>query len=158
MAWIVVLAVLALMVYSRGFRKMVFVLGAIATIGLLGVYFNHRREQKLRTSRIAFSDLVFEDLRLGPNRYSGGSYHLTGRIRNKSKHALSSIRFRVILRDCTGTPPSCDTVGDTSVRTLATVPSGQVRDISDSAYFSPAPIIRGRMEWSYTVTEISADK
>lgn len=64
MAWIFIIGVLVLMVYSRGFRKFIIGIAVIGVIGLSGIYVNSERQDAARKGRIGASELAFEDLRL----------------------------------------------------------------------------------------------
>lgn len=100
MAWaIVVSTVLVLLVLSRGFR--IVALGLVALL-LAAVAIHYYLDDLRPRSLIPVSELVLEDVVLG------GSYKLSGRVKNNSKkYALERVTLVVTMRDC-------NTVGDGS--------------------------------------------
>jgi hypothetical protein len=155
MSWLIAGVLIALAVYSKRFR--IFALGAIGVVGLLLFAWNsfNNREREAAKRLVPASDVQIDDARLGGR---GGSYQFTARVRNaNASHPLSSLDLKVTLRDCQPSGP-CEVVGESTTSVYARVPPGQARDVDDYVFFSPSPSIRGRMEWSYRIEAISAEK
>ena len=133
MGWLIALGVLALAVFSRGFRAVLVVLVVLAVVagGLLYVYLqydegNRQREREAASRRVALSEVVLDDATLG--RESASFYRLRARARNLNAESV-----------------------------LVTIPPGQARDVSESIYFSPPPVFRGMMSWSFEVESVTAE-
>jgi type II secretory pathway pseudopilin PulG len=168
MVWLIVLGILALAVFSRGFRAILGVLVVLAVFGgaILLVFLRHQQtvhEQREGAARrrISLSEVALEDARLWPPQY-GSSYQLRARARNHStSHAVRSIDVTITLRDCAGqtaADDTCDIVGQGKESVYVRIPPGQVRDIDRSIYFNPAPMFRGRMSWSFAIEGVAADE
>ena len=145
MGWVAAIVAIALVIYSKGFRRLV--AGVIAVGAVLTAYSiksdNNRREAAGRL--IPLADVAIDDARLGDLT------HLTGRVRNANRsHTLSQFDMTVTVRDCT-VSGQCEIVGQANTAVYVRVPPGQARDISNYVFFNPQPHIRGRMEWSYVI-------
>lgn len=186
MAWILgiiaTLFFLWLMVVNKGFRS--FILGLVALIAIGGFLFYQHNEQKEKQAReaISTSEVLLEDMTLVPE-YSG--YKLKGRVKNLSKHTLSSLSFRVTMRDCEPLPikfddlpnqtdvdkgktskekpwekyqkeEKCTVIGDSTTSDWLSVPPNQVRAFDTSVYFTDMPTVRGNLVWDYTITGTKA--
>ena len=160
-AFALVCAIVALLSFPplrRRFMVACSLLGVVATIWLgIGRISDYRVQAAIaesevrRASLVKPSDLEFLEFRMGPV-YS--SWSLSGRIKNKSRYTVSSIKIKLLLRDCEGV--ECEVVGEERPSLLPKdLPPGQVRDIDSSGNFDNIKI-RGHFEWGYEVLSISA--
>ena len=167
MGWLIALGVLALAVFSRGFRAVLVVLVVLAVVavvagGLLYVYLqydegNRQREREAASRRVALSEVVLDDATLG--RESTSFYRLRARARNlNASYSVRTIEVAIKVRDCADGPANdCDTVGQTKESVFVTIPPGQARDVAESIYFSPPPVFRGTMSWSFEIESVTAE-
>lgn len=160
MVWLVfAIALLALAIYSQVFRWIAVSLVVLAGLGIYVLMERSEQQNREALSRIPHTDIVFEDLRLGPAG-SATNYRLTGRVRNRNtQHEASSLTLKIVLLDCrVDQPDACDTVGEASKMLFQPIPPTQVRDVEESVYFPPATRIRSRMAWRYELTEVRANR
>jgi len=150
------LIVVVLILLAIAYRPVRWILAGLAGLAILGglalaLYLQkeeHDREAAKR--RVSVSQLQFEDLVLWNDK-------ITGRVRNNSGYTVTSIELELTLKDCVGdSPPHCDVVGQTTRSVYVSIPPGQVRGLDEYASFSDVPALRGKRQWSYRVTEISA--
>lgn len=157
MAWAIVVAtVLVLTVASRGFRLVALIMCAIALLGIGAVMAFSWLGQLASHSRIAPSELAFENVTLEP---SYGDYSLKGRVVNHSDHyALESVEVLVTMNDCPSMVYSrdCVAIGQDNTYIFANVPPGQARDFSDPVIFSEPLDPKGRLVWNYSISQITA--
>jgi hypothetical protein len=156
MGWLLLLGVVALAIFSRGFRGALIVVVVLGGAGLFLVEGWNRAEDSAARTRVARDLVVLEDLSLARS-YS--SYSLSGRLRNNDRqYTVNRLIVRVTLRDCRPHEPSpiCDIVGETDTSIFLDVPPGQVREIDSGVYFSSGTIVRNQMQWDYTVVAIYA--
>jgi len=150
-----VFAVLIVVVFVAGYRRVA--LGLLAVALAIGgwLYVHNREEEKLALSRIPVSELAFENVTLKPYV---GSYKLAGRVRNNSAlFRVRQIDFLVTVKDCIGTA-GCVVGGESRESLLINVPPGEARDFEESVRFSGSSLkLKGRMEWSYSVLQIRAE-
>ncbi|NMG42866.1 hypothetical protein GPA22_03830 [Aromatoleum toluvorans] len=158
MAWLLGIAVLVLLVVSSGFRKFALGLVALTVAGGGLLYIQSELEQSRSLSRIAISELAFENVALKPE-YSG--YKLSGRIMNNStNYTLKQVKLVVTMQDCTGATGSqnCITIGESSEYLYLGIPPVQARDFEEPVYFAGRGLNpKGHLQWSYSVSEIRGE-
>jgi hypothetical protein len=120
------------------------------------MYESDKRDKAERTvarTRIRPAEVELVDLALRPN-YSGSSYTLVGRVRNRSAaYTLTEFRLKLVIRDCR-TASDCEIVGETEESVYANVPPNQARDLDKYIYFSGLRQPRGKYQWAYHIIEI----
>lgn len=167
MIWLVALGVLALAVFSPGFRALLGVLFVLALLvgGAVFMYVRyeqnaHIQQEDAARRRVAPSEVSLDDATLGPQY--GSSYRLLARARNSSSlYTVRSIVVAITLRDCptqTVGEENCEIVGEKAETVYVRIPPGQARDLDESIYFSPSPMIHGRMSWSFSIGGVAADE
>ena len=158
MAWLIGFAVLILLVFTAGFRKVAFGLVAIALAVGSWLYMHNREEEHRSLTRIPSSELVLENVTLKPYV---GSYKIAGRIKNNSaKFSVRQIDLVVTVKDCTqgAAEPQCVIIGESNEILNLNIPPGEARDIEEAVRFSGRNLkLKGRMEWSYAVSRIRAE-
>jgi hypothetical protein len=157
MGWVIALGIVALAVFSPGFRKVLFAIVAVC-VGIGATYYVwNAREERLAQTRVPAADVLFDEMRMASQPYGG--YRLHGRVRNQNKHyRVKVVTLTITLNDCApDSQDDCDTVGETDTRIYLDVPPGQVRDIDDPVYFSTGSGVRRHMQWSYRVSSIEAE-
>lgn len=158
MAWLIGFAVLILLVFTAGFRKVAFGLVAIAlAVGSL-LYMHNREEEHRSLTRIPSSELVLENVTLKPYV---GSYKIAGRIKNNSaKFTLKRIDFVVTVQDCIrgAAAQQCITIGESNEILELNIPPGEALDFEASVRFSGSKLkLKGRLEWNYSISRIRAE-
>jgi hypothetical protein len=113
-----------------------------------------REEKREALSRrlIRADEIVLSDMVLGQ---SSGFWRVKGNVTNRSSHALSGFKLKIVVRDCPS-ETSCTTIGEGLVSTYVSVPPNQRRAFDDSVSLRdmPQPTKWG---WSYSVQEVRAD-
>ena len=159
MIWLlIIILVFGFAIASRGFRKLLLILGGIILlgVGLISAWLasENRAAQKERAAaklRIPRANIEFVDLRLGLSESS----QLTGRVRNKDpKYTLTGVELLLRVQECT-TPTQCETVGEANQSIYLDVPSGQARAIDTYVYFSRLGSPRATRTWTYDLVSIS---
>jgi hypothetical protein len=159
MAWSIgIFAVLVLVAFAVGYRKVAASLLAIALAIAVLLYMQHREEEHLALTRIPSSELVFESVTLKPYV---GSYKIAGRIKNNSaKFSVRQIDLVVTVKDCTqgAAEPQCVIIGESNEILNLNIPPGEARDLEEAVrFYGSNPKLKGRMEWSYAVSRIRAE-
>lgn len=158
MPWLVAALVLGLLVVFAGFRK--FAAAAVVAAALLGalLYAQNRYEDRRSLSRIATTELGFEDVNLKPVY---GNYRLAGRIKNNSSQfTLREVWLVITMQDCAGEGAGqrCVTIGESKDKLYLAIPPGQARDFEEPVYFTGGALRpKGKLEWAYGVTATRAD-
>lgn len=152
MLWVVVVLVVIFLAFGAAGVRTALKIAAvlfIACVLLIAVYFIHQKsEREAAKSRISFSEVRFDDLRLGI-----GSGTLSGEVRNRSqRYTLTSVGLLITVRDCI--QGSCDVVGQESETLWMDVPPGQVRAVDHYVYFPHLPPRRGDYQWDYRITSV----
>lgn len=159
---ILVIGMLALLLFSRAFRKIAAVALGLLLVAALVLYLwleassrEQRRKQELAKGYIKSSEIEVVEPTISFSSYDRSPDRITGRIRNNSRYGLRSVELRLLFEDC---PPAekCETVGEAKEEIYIQVPSGQSRDFNhfiSGHRISP----RGRLQWSYAVLSITAD-
>jgi curved DNA-binding protein CbpA len=123
---------------------------ALAGVGLFGL----RAHLEASKHRITPSEIELVDLALKEN-YGGWSYQLTGRIRNHSvRYTVQTVLLKLTMREIQS-PAASEIVGEDNVFLIVSVPPGQTRNVSGYVRFRDLPKPSGRLEWSYTITQIT---
>ena len=150
-----VFAVLIVIVFVAGYRRVALGLLAVAVAGGGSLYLYNRAEGQRSLTYIPIPELVFENVTLKPYV---GSYKLAGRVRNNSpQYSVRQIDFLVTVKDCIGTA-GCVIAGESREALLINIRPGETRDFEESVRFSGSNIkLKGRMEWSYSVLQIRAE-
>ena len=154
MAWIfaavVFLTAVYLLVKFPGARKAALLI--VAALVVLGVGYVYRQQQKDAASKTAITaaDLDLADLAL---LHEYGSWKVTGTVRNRSQHVLSSVTAVATLEECKA--GKCEIIDQADLSISDTVPPGQARHFEDYVSFRAPPPADYR--WSYTVKEIRAE-
>jgi hypothetical protein len=158
MAWFIgIFAVLILVAFAAGYRKVAAGLLATALAIAALLYMQHRGEEHLALTGIPSSELVFENVTLKPYV---GSYKIAGRMKNNSaKFSVRQIDLVVTVKDCTqgAAEPQCVTIGESNEILNLNIPPGEARDFEEAVRFYGSPKLKGRMEWSYAVSRIRAE-
>lgn len=159
MAWLIgIFAVLVLVGFAAGYRKVAAGLLAIALAIAALLYMQHREEEHLALTRIPSSELVFENVTLKPYV---GSYRIAGRIKNNSaKFSVRQIDLVVTVKDCTqgAAEPHCVIIGVSNEILNLNIPPGEARDFEESVRFSGSDLkLKGRLEWNYSISQIRAE-
>lgn len=159
MAWLIgIFAVLVLVGFAAGYRKVAAGLLAIALAIAALLYMQHREEEHLALTRIPSSELVFENVTLKPYV---GSYRIAGRIKNNSaKFSVRQIDLVVTVKDCTqgAAEPQCVVIGESNEILNLNIPPGEARDFEESVRFSGSDLkLKGRLEWNYSISQIRAE-
>jgi hypothetical protein len=156
---VLLIAVVFLAVQFAEFRKAIFVfLGLLVFAAAAGVgwlyYQSIETEKREALSRrlIRADEIVLSDMVLGQ---SSGFWRVKGNVTNRSSHALSGFKLKIVVQDCPS-ETSCTTIGEDLVSTYVSVPPNQKRafDQSVSLRDMPQPTKRG---WRYSVQEVRAD-
>jgi hypothetical protein len=153
--WILVILIVIVIAFKiPAFGKFLIIgITILVAFGLLW-YIKDQRNEEISKKLIAPTEIQFDDFSLIPEKYMTDSFHLLGRIKNKSRqHTLQDLRLKVIMRDCIK-PSACEIVGEAETRILATVPPGQSRDINESLYFANIAKPKGEYKWDYNILEI----
>ena len=134
--------------------------GIVLLVIVLFVLWSYKNdaEYKAQFNRVRANQLAFTDLQMVP--HYGSRYKLTGRVRNNSQYHVSKVRAKFRVLDCNA-QSQCDVVGEKeewNILPLYGLPAGQVRDIDEEISFNSSLQIRGRFQWDYQITEISANK
>ncbi len=158
MAWFIGgVAVLVLVAFAAGYRKVALGLVAIALVAGGSLYMYNRGEAHRTLTRIPSSELILENVTLKPYV---GSYRIAGRIKNNSaKFSVKQIDFVVTVRDCTGgaAAQQCVTIGESNEILVLNIPPGEARDFAESVRFSGSNLkLKGRLEWNYSISQIRA--
>lgn len=149
---LLLIAIVALLIYSERFRKFAGV--SLLVLVVVGFVFYAWLEQNSRESRrryeqrktlIKGSEIELFDLRLSRSSYNGSPEYLYGRVRNNSRYALSEVRLILQYRDCVK-PDNCETVGEDDVTVREDVPPGQSRDFQQSVLSSTRIAPRGSFD------------
>ena len=150
-------AVLILVVFAAGYRKVALGMAAIALV-VGGLLYMHSREEEHRAlTRIPKSELVFENVTLRPYV---GSYRIAGRITNSSaKFSVKQIDIVVTVQDCPRVAgEQCVTIGKSNEILNFDIPPGEARDFAEAVRFSGSNLkLKGRLEWSYSILQIRAE-
>lgn len=156
MFWSVLVVLAAIAFYKfPAFRKGTLILGGTVVLIVVAFYAKQKHDAEVSRRLVHADQLAFTDMALGPEAY-GGSYRLTGRVKNNSGYAVFEIEARIDVLDCSD-ENHCDVVGEEKSRIGSFLPPGQVRDINDSVYFSPPNTrVKGQFKWNYEITEIRA--
>lgn len=152
-ALLLIAGTIALVKWPR-FRKAVFVIAAVLVLAVCGSLMYNNQQTNASKKLVRVEQLSFTDMRLGPESF-GSSYKLTGRVKNNSGYTVVGIQTKLQVLDCDDNS-KCDVVGEEEQHLLPVIPAGQVRDIDESVYFGGGTRVRGRLQWNYRVTEISA--
>ncbi|HXG06856.1 MAG TPA: hypothetical protein VNI77_05975 [Nitrososphaera sp.] len=150
---LVVLIVIALAFIFPRFGKTLLILAGVLVLLFVGIYLYYEREEEASKRRITVDQIELDGLQL-KSGYSSSSFTLVGRLRNKSnQYTLSSVTLKVTFQDC---PPTgeCETIGENDVWLFESIPPGQARDFYKSVYLSNASSVRGRLRWSYVISQI----
>ena len=151
-------AVLILVVFAVGYRKVALGLAAVALAGGGLLYMHNREEEHLALTRIPKSELVLEDVTLKPYV---GSYRIAGRVGNHSaKFSVKQIDFVVTVQDCPreAAAQQCVTIGESNEILNLDIPPGEARDFEESVRFSGSKLkLKGRLEWNYSISQIRAE-
>jgi hypothetical protein len=157
MAWVVGGgAVLILVVFAAGYRKVAAGLLAIALVAGGLLYMHNRQEEHDAVTRIPSSELVLENVTLKPYV---GSYKIAGRIKNNSaKFSVKQIDLAVTVQDCIGgaAAKQCTTIGESKEILLLNIPPGEARNFEESVRFGSNQKLKGRLEWNYSISQIRA--
>jgi hypothetical protein len=151
-------AVLILVVFAAGYRKVALGLAAFALVvgGLL--YMHNRAEEQRSLTRIPKSELVLENVTLKPYV---GSYRIAGRITNNSpKFSVKQIDIVVAVRDCPrdAAAQQCVTIGESSAILNLDIPPGEARNFEEAVRFSgKTPKLKSRLDWNYSISGIRAE-
>jgi hypothetical protein len=179
---IVVVAVLAFLIISPGFRKVVGVLvfGIACAIAL---FVMNKSDGPTRQAKapvvdgepivINTSDLALSAITVVRPSYDANGvldeWILQGVVTNNSKHALLGMKFEVVVLDCprsantntTNTASKCRTIGQQRSDASINVPAGQTRAFSTFAIkFDGMPPADQRYErkFNWKTVELSADQ
>ena len=158
MGWVIGCALLILLAFAAGYRKVGFGLIAIVLAGGGLLYMHNREEEHDSYTRIPVPELALENVTLTPY---AGSYKIAGRMRNNSaKFSVKQIDFVVTVQDCIreAAAQQCVTIGESSENLNLVIPPGEARDFEESVRFSGhSPKLKGRMEWNYSISRIRAE-
>ena len=151
-------AVLILVVFAAGYRKVALGVAASA-LAVGGLLYMHNREEEHRAlTRIPKSELVLENVTLSPYV---GNYRIAGRITNSSaKFSVKQIDIVVTVQDCprVAAEEQCVTIGKSNEILNFDIPPGEARDFAESVRFSGGNLkLKGRLEWSYSILQIRAE-
>jgi len=161
MVWVlVILGVLALAVFSPGFRALALAgLGLLLILGI--VFFAYLRYEQTQADteraearrRVAPQEIDLVDLTLKPMYAGSSSFTLAGRVRNRSRqYTLTRIELRLTMKDCVDAV--CEVVGETIESISLSVPRGQARDMDDYVSFTALGAPRGRHTWEYALVSL----
>lgn len=157
MIWVLVLlACVFFAIKFRGFRYMV--MGILFLLVLVvAVFLSRQHEDQDKAKHLVRPDqLVFSDLRLGPENFDPSTYVPTGRVRNDSEFTVFDVVAKIRVLDC-GSEAHCNVVGEEKTFDMVPLlPPGQVRDINTDVYFGSGTRVHGKFEWNYDITEIQA--
>jgi hypothetical protein len=151
MLWFVIALMIVFLAFGaagvRNALKVAAVLFIVFVVFVVGYMAVQKSKEAASKSRIAPSEVQFNELRLG----IGTSGKLTGTVRNASRqYRLTDVELEITVRDCTQS--GCDVVGQDSTHLWSlNVPPGQVRAVDESVYFSNLPPKRGDYQWDYKV-------
>ncbi len=144
------------------FRKFTLVVVAVVAVGamLLIGYFQEQEKESARKREaakhlVAPTSLDYQDMRLG--KEYGSDYRLTGRVKNNSQYTITAITVKVSISDCDSSG-HCDVVGDKQEEHYLRIPPGQARDLNETLFMDQGTEIRNFMQWSYTITDVSAEQ
>jgi hypothetical protein len=158
MAWTIgIFAVLIVVAFVAGYRKVAVSLLVVALAVGAVLYVQHREQDHVAFTRIPSSDLTFENVTLTPYV---GSYKIAGRIKNNSvKFTVRQIDLVVTVKDCAqgAAEQQCNIVGESNEILNLNIPPGEAQDFGEAVRFYGSPKIKGRMEWSYAVSRIRAE-
>lgn len=102
-------------------------------------------ERLARAEQLALPKCGLGRSRLAPlTSLSVASRTIRGIPSSRVKHA-----YRVL--DCDGMS-RCEVVGEEEQILGPVIPAGQVRDISESIYFTGSTHVKGSFQWNYTIT------
>ena len=158
-AAILVIAILALLVFSKGFRKVAAISFGVSLVAavLLYVWIEKQSRENARKVELAKTYIKHSEIEIVEPKLStldGRPSQILGRIRNNSKYPLGSIELKLILRDCIS-PEECETVGESEEAIYVVVPPGQSRDFEE--YVSgPELNLRGELTWHYVLKSVVA--
>ena len=153
MVWlIIVIGLIFLAVKYRAFRMFLLIGCAVIALGIGAYLARERSEREEAKSLVRPDQLSFSEMTLGPEY--GTTYTLRGRVKNNSPYEVKNVQVKVQVSDCDANG-HCDVVGEEPEYAFVDVPPGQVRDLSESIYFSNM-VIHGHFEWNYVVTQVEA--
>ena len=158
MVWLSAIVLLLLIVFVPVVRKVAVMLLAISVVTIAYCSYQSQQEREASRNRVSSAEIEFDDLRLGA---SSSTYELTGRVRNKSsQYTVNFIGMKIQVKDCSVTSLSvestCVVVGESDTSLYLNIPPIQVRDFRQYVSFPNDMKIRGHMQWSYTVSYITA--
>ena len=172
MAWIFAIVVLLLLVYAPGFRKFALWMVGIGTVIVVINLANEKEkketedkanraqqaeqekraqaEAKVAAARIPTSEILVSRLRLERENFA----NIAGRVLNVSKKfPLVEFSMHIAASDCpTSEIDKCVTIEEDDVTVKMTVPPGQARDFSETAYRLGNLHPQGRLNLSFRVT------
>lgn len=153
MVWIfaavVFLTAVYLLVQFPAVRKAA--LWTVVGLVVLGSGYAYQQQQNEAASKSAITeaDLDLADLALF---HEYGTWKVTGTVRNRSEHVMSSVTGVATLEECKA--GECEVIDQADLRIYDTVPPGQARHFEDYVSFSASPPAEYR--WSYRIKEIRA--
>lgn len=154
MAWIfaavVFLTAVYLLVQFPAVRRAT--LWSIAVIVVLGIGYAYRQQQREAASKTAITEADLDLANLALFR-EYGMWRVTGTVRNRSRHVLSSITAVTTLEECKA--GKCEVIDQADLSIYDTVPPGQARHFEHYVSFSAPP--PADYKWSYRITEIRAE-
>ena len=90
----------------------------------------------------------------------GISSRTTRRITNNSaKFSIRQIDLAVTVRDCPreAAAEQCVTIGQSNEILNLDIPPGEARDFAESVRFRSNVKLKGRLDWSYSISRIRAE-
>lgn len=155
MIWLFAIAILALLVYSKGFRKFALGFIGLSILITLVVIGKMNADKEKSYKKIAPSELSLEDIELN-NSYSS-SFNFTTRVKNNSKkYTVKWVEIKVTMKDISEKDPKGVIVGEDTGTIYKDIPPRQARDASASIYMHNMNP-KGRLEWSYEIVKIKAE-
>jgi hypothetical protein len=110
-------------------------------------------DNSVSLTEIKKEQVQLEDVQLSQSGF--GAYALSGNVLNNSNSRLTTIDFRVTLKDCQGS--NCRIVGQEDTSASVDVPPQQMRAFgSDAINFNDLPNVGPvwRRSYSYTITSV----
>jgi len=159
MAWAIgTFAVVILVAFAAGYRKVAVSLLAVSlAIGAL-LYVQHREQEQAAFTRVPSSELTFENVTFTPYV---GNYKIAGRIKNNSaRFSVRQIDLVVTAKDCAPGAPEqqCTIIGESNEILNLNIPPGEAQDFEEAVrFYGSKPKIKGSLEWSYAVSRIRAE-
>jgi hypothetical protein len=104
------------------------------------------------------ADVTLEGVKLSRAGYGLGGYALSGNVANDSNSSLTTIYFRITLKDCQDS--NCRIIGQGDASASVDVPPQQMRAFSSVAVtFNDLPTLGSAKHriWSYTITGLRTD-